>query len=238
MGAEKTGKTKVLEAGAKALQDMGPAAKFDMYLVGFHPMKADPSHSMEAHHYCRQVNQDFAQCVLFDGNSPEANLNGVEYIISERLFETLPARERKFWHPHNYEILSGQLVMPGLPDVAEKQALAGKMNSYGKTWHLWNTGGDGKPGDRLPLGEPMLAWSYNADGEIPPAMPADLEKRMGFSLKEKRGQRADLARLARPQEGVDALKAAFPDRKPLPGVIDADSESAPPAGHAPAGRKP
>lgn len=112
---------------------------------------ADESHGMEAHHYCRQVNQDFAQCVPFDGNSPEANLNGVESIISERLFETLPARERTFWHPHNYEILSGQLVMPGLPDVAERQALAGKMNSYGKTCHLWNTGGNGKPG-RAPAG--------------------------------------------------------------------------------------
>jgi hypothetical protein len=27
--------------------------------------------------------------------------------------------------------------MPGLPDATEKEALAGKMNSYGKTWHVW-----------------------------------------------------------------------------------------------------
>jgi hypothetical protein len=226
-GSGKTGKTKVLEAGAKALQDMGPVDKFDMYLVGFHPMKADPSHSMEAHHFCRQVNQDFAQCVLFDGNSPDANLNGIEYIISGKLFETLPEGERKYWHPHNYEILSGQLVMPGLPDVAEKQALGGKLNSYGKTWHLWNTGAGGKPGDQLPLGEPMLAWSYNADGEIPPPMESGLEKRLGISLAEKRKQRADLAKLAKPQEGVDALKASFPGRKPLPGVVDKAAAAAP-----------
>ena len=30
--------------------------------------------------------------------------------------------------------------MPGLPDVEEKEALKGKMNSYGKTWHTWMTG--------------------------------------------------------------------------------------------------
>ena len=233
-GSEKTPKTKVLEAGAKLLQDMGPVDKIDMYLVGFHPMKADRSHSMEAHHFCRQMNQDFAQCVLFDGNSEDANMNGIEYIISEKLFETLPAGERKYWHPHNHEILSGQLVMPGIPDIAEKEALAGKMNSYGKTWHLWNTGEDGKSGDKLPIGEPMLAWSYNADGEIKPAMEKSLEKRLGISLMDKRKQREELTKLAKPQEGVDAIKSSFPNRKLLPGVVDKKAPNAPPAGQ-PAG---
>lgn len=217
-GSEKTPKTKVLEAGAKLLQGKGPVGRLDMHLVGFHPMKSHPDHAMEAHHFCRQVNEDFAQCALFDGDSPEANLNGVEYIISEKLFEGLPAAERKYWHPHNHEILSGQLVMPGLPDVAEKEALAKKMNSYGKTWHIWNTGAEGKPGDKLPLGEPMLAWSYNADGEIKPEMQKSLERRLGISLAEKRRQRAELGKLAKPQEGVDALKASFPGRTLLPGV--------------------
>ena len=58
------------------------------------------------------MNQDFAQCALFDGNGRDARLNGVEYIISEKLFETLPHEERQYWHPHNAEILSGQLVAP------------------------------------------------------------------------------------------------------------------------------
>lgn len=102
-------------------------------LVGFHPMKDDPSHQMEAHHYCEQVNEDFAQCVLFDGNDEKANLNGTQFIISEKLFLTLPAAERKYWHPHNAEILSGQLVGSNLPETAEKAFMRQKMNSYGKT---------------------------------------------------------------------------------------------------------
>lgn len=235
-GAEKAPKTKALEAGAKVLQDMGPVKALDMYLVGFHPMKEDRGHSMEAHHFCRQVNQDFAQCVLFDGNSADANMNGIEYIISETLFEGLPAEERQYWHPHNYEILSGQLLMPGLPDPAEKEALKGKMNSYGKTWHLWNTGEDGKSGDKLPLGKPMLAWSYNADGELEPAMEKSLAQRLDVDLAEKRRQRADLTPLAKPQEGVDALKSSFPDRKPIPGVVDKRS-AAPQPGQKPQGHR-
>ncbi len=64
---------------------------------------------MEAHHYCHQVNQDFAQCTLFDGNGPNANRTGIDYFISEKLFETLPVAKRDYRHPHTAEIFSGQL---------------------------------------------------------------------------------------------------------------------------------
>ncbi|HJW25011.1 MAG TPA: OBAP family protein [Rhodocyclaceae bacterium] len=220
-GAAKSTKTKVLEAGAKVLQSNSPLAPLDIYLSGFHAMKADPQHQMEAHHYCRQVNEDFAQCVLFDGNTRDANLNGIEYIISEKLFEALPEQERQFWHPHNYEILSGQLAAPNIPGIAEKELMRGKMNSYGKTWHIWNTGVEGRPGDKLPLGEPMLAWSLNRDGELHPGLVESRDRRMGLDSLAKRRERADLATRAHPQAGVDALKGKFgPDTRDLPGVRD------------------
>ena len=167
----------------------------------------DPSHQMEAHHFCHQVNEDFAQCALYDGNTGDANLSGIEYIISERLFDTLPAYERRYWHPHNYEILSGQLVAPGLPDIAEHAVMESKMNSYGKTWHVWDTGHVNQPAAReLPVGRPMLAWSYNRDGEAPAKLVEARDQRMGVSTAEKRKERADLAAKANPQVGVDALK--------------------------------
>src|SRR5690606_34897347 len=108
-GADKSTTTRVLETGAALLQSNAPVEQLDIHLVGFHPMKDDPSHQMEAHHYCRQVNEDFAQCALFDGDGADAKLNGIEYIISEKLFDGLPDDEKAYWHPHNYEILSGQL---------------------------------------------------------------------------------------------------------------------------------
>ena len=139
LGEAPTAKTSVLEAGATALQRDAPPDALDIYLVGFHPIKKNPHHQTEAHHFCRQVNQDFAQCALFDGNTAQANLTGIEYIISERLFATLPRAEKQYWHPHNGEILSGQLVAPGLPETADHELMKAKMNSYGKTWHTWNT---------------------------------------------------------------------------------------------------
>lgn len=219
-GSDKTAKTRTLEAGARLLQGQAPLRPMDVYLVGFHPMKDQPQHQMEAHHFCHQVNQDFAQCALFDGNGPKARLNGIEYIISEKLFDSLPAEERRYWHPHNAEILSGQLVAPGIPAAAEKALMKDKMNSYGKTWHVWHTGGPGEAGDALPLGPPMLAWSFNRDGEARPGLVEGRDKRMGIDTADKRRQRADLRALARPQEGVEALRAAFPQAVPLAGVVD------------------
>lgn len=208
-GEEKSGKTRVLEAGSKLLQSNAPLQPFDVYLVGFHPMKDRPDMQVEAHHYCHQVNEDFAQCTLFDSNGENAKLNGIEYIISEKLFESLPAEERKFWHPHNGEILSGQLVAPGIPETAEKS-----LN-------------EGMPADKLPLGPPMLAWSFSRDGEAKPGLVEKRDKQMGISTAQKRKERAELQQLARPQSGVDDLKGKFGRQtQDIPGVVDKKSAQA------------
>lgn len=225
-GEQKTATTLALEAGAKVLQSNTPLHPFDVYLVGFHPMKAHPEQQMEAHHYCHQVNEDFAQCTLFSGNGKEARLNGIEYIISEKLFATLPAQERAFWHPHNAEILTGQLIAPGIPAAAEKALMRQKMNSYGKTWHLWNTGHEGGTPDALPLGPAMLAWSFNRDGEAIPALVDRRDRRFGVNTAIVRRQRAELQKLARPQHGVDDLKGKFArPTKDIPGVAAQPAQS-------------
>ena len=212
-----------LEAGAKILQDTAPLAPFDVYVVGFHCARDEPGMQMGAHHYCRQVNEEFLQCVIFDGNTRDANLIGIEYIVSERLFDTLPTEEQAFWHPHNFEILSGQLVAPGLPDVAERAFLRLLMNSYGKTWHTWHTGRhdeEGADGHSLPLGSPKLMWSFNRDGECDERLKAHRNETMGIDEGEKRAQRREFVELARPQAGVDLLAPAFPSSTPVPGVVD------------------
>lgn len=223
-GDPKSAKTRVLESGAQMLQTDTPPDALDVYMVGFHAAKHDPSHQMEAHHFCRQVNQDFAQCALYDGNTKSANLVGIEYIISAKLFETLPQTERTYWHPHNYEILSGTLIAPGLPAAAEKAFLRDKLNSYGKTWHVWNSAPFGMRGDALPLGEPILEWSFNRDGEALPGLVQERDQRMRLNSEAKRRERAELTPAAQPQQGVDALNGKFSRAtRPLPGVTERDN---------------
>jgi hypothetical protein len=208
-GEAETPAQKALEAGAKVLQGEGPTDTLDVYLVGFHPLLDDPTRVMEAHHYCRPMNEDFTQCALWDGNTNDANLIGIEYIISARLYERLPATERASWHPHDYEILSGQLVAPGLPPATDRALMRTKMNSYGKTWHVWHTG---EGGDDLPIGPAELAWSFNADHELPDALLEARDRAMRIDSRRVRQDRQALVELAEPQHGVDRLADAFPSR--------------------------
>jgi hypothetical protein len=227
-GAAKTAKTGALELGARALQSRSPVAALDIHLDGFHSMKEHPQMQMEAHHFCHQVNQDFAQCVLFDGDGPDADLDGIEYIVSERLYRTLPDAEKPYWHPHDGEILSGQLVAPGIPQGAEHALMKDKINSYGKTWHVWRTGLSGAPADRLPLGPPMLAWSFSRDGEAMPGLVEQRDRRLGIDTARVRARRADLVPLAHPQAGVDDLKGRYGrPTTDIPGVVDIRAASAP-----------
>jgi hypothetical protein len=213
-GEPKATETKPLQTGATELQGHAPIGQIGVYLVGLHVMKDDPHMFLEAHHYCAPKNDDLVQCVIFDGNTSDANMIGIEYIISERLFAGLPDEERKLWHPHNYEILSGQLVAPGMPEPAEHELFKKKMNSYGKTWHVWDTGHFGRPqGDVLPTGTPKLAWSFNADGEAPQQLVAAKDENTGIDTEERRRARADLQPLSHPQSGVNALAPFFPDRR-------------------------
>ncbi|MDD9207568.1 OBAP family protein [Georgenia sp. 10Sc9-8] len=212
-----------LEQGSKLLQDTAPLNGFDAYVVGFHPAKDDPDMQMEAHHFCKVVNDDFIQCVLFDGNTKDANLIGIEYIVSEKLHGTLPEEERRYWHPHNFEVLSGQLVAPGLPDAAEKALMKRLMNSYGKTWHTWHTGRhDGEPGHSLPMGDPMLMWSFNREGECDPALEQHRERAMGLDTAKTQQERESLLSEAHPQHGVNVLRDHFTGTAPMPGVVDVE----------------
>ena len=132
----------------------------------------------------------------------------------------MPEDEKQYWHPHNGEILSGQLVAPGLPEKADHELMKSKMNSYGKTWHTWDTGKTGSKA-AIPLGEPRLAWSFNRFGEAKKELVENRDQRMNIDTEERRKGRQDLVPLARPQFGVDALKGQFEGpTKPIPGVED------------------
>ena len=187
-GAKKSGKTKVLEAGADLLQDKTPLTRLNMYLDGFHFYNGDPSMQMEAHHYCTPINDDLIQCIIYDGNSDKAKIMGVEYIVSEKLFKTLPAEEKKLWHSHVHEVKSGQLIAPGIPDVAEHELMKKLVATYGKTFHTWHTDQD----LTLPMGHPLVMMGFTKDGMINPGLVVDRDRRFNISSEEKKKQRADI----------------------------------------------
>jgi hypothetical protein len=143
---------------------------------------------MEAHHYCGHVNEDLIQCALFDGNDEDAKLIGIEYIIAAKLFAGLPADEKHLWHSHVHEVQSGQLIAPGIPDVAEQELMQKIAGTYGKTWHTWHT----ESQQALPTGVPMLMMGFTRDGQLDEARLRDRDRRFDVSSGKKRDDRKDL----------------------------------------------
>jgi hypothetical protein len=187
-GGPETAKTKTLEAGAAALQNKPPVEALNAYLDGFHFYNGRPNAQMEAHHYCSIVNEDVTQCVIYDGNQKDAKIMGVEYIVSARLFATLPTEEKALWHSHVHEVKSGQLIAPGIPEVAEKELMKTLIGTYGKTWHTWHTEAD----KALPTGVPQLMMGFTADGQQDRAMVAARDQRFGIDSGAKKRDRENI----------------------------------------------
>ncbi|GAB3554097.1 OBAP family protein [Spirosoma fluminis] len=177
-----------MEAGAAAIQDKTPIGKLTIYLNGFPFYNGQLNGQMEAHHYCAKLNEDVTQCLIYDGNGDSAKIMGVEHIISEKLFMTLPADEKKLWHSHRYEVKSGELIAPGLPKVAEHELMEQVVSTYGKTWHTWHTNQD----IELPFANPALMMGFTRDGQLNPKLVQDRDKRFNVSTEENRKNRADI----------------------------------------------
>ena len=187
-GRPESVKTQLLEAGAATLQVKPPIEAVNAYLNGFHFYNGHPNVQMEAHHYCSILNEDVIQCIIFDGNTKQAKIMGVEYIIDEKLFAGLPTREKAMWHSHGYEVSSGQLIAPGIPAPAEHALMKRLAHTYGKTWHTWHTDQD----KALPAGVPQLMMGFTADGQADAAMIDQRNRRLGVDTTKTKAQRADI----------------------------------------------
>lgn len=138
-----------------------PLASFDKYLCTFHVIKKKPTEDFEAHHFCSPLSDDVYQCVIFNTAGKGAKLIGVEYIISDRLYRLLPESEKKYYHPHTFEVTSGLMIAPGMKPEDELKLMGTLYTTWGKTIQTWPD-----PRTDLPMGDPLLMWSATKDGQI------------------------------------------------------------------------
>lgn len=102
------------------------------------------------HHYCKTLDKNYLQCLLFDSDQPNAHVIGVETIISPEIYAQLPEEERAYWHYHKDEIPLVDATLPGLSDEEIAKVVAALENTYGRVVISW------KPGDLAPLGMPSV----------------------------------------------------------------------------------
>jgi hypothetical protein len=168
--------------------DLAPISAIDAHVCGIHFYSGNMKRQLIAHHYCSHLSDEVLQCVLYDSDKKDARLIGVEYIVSARIFESLPADEKKFWHSHNYEVKSGALTAPGADEAAEKDLMKVLIGTYGKTWHTWQV----DRGDKLPLGIPQLMMAFTKDGQLDPKITAERDKLYATPMAAKKAARADI----------------------------------------------
>ncbi len=180
-------KHRVLDLAAGVIQPKYPLAAMSTYLNGFHMYADEMGRQVEASHFCIHLRHDLHQCVIFDRNAPDARLIGIEYIISNERFRSLPEDEKRLWHSHHYEVKSGELVAPGIPDVAEHAYFSDLVTTYGKTFHTWQY-----DRDDFPYGIPQLMMGFTADGQANEALIHDRDRKLRVSTARKRQNRADI----------------------------------------------
>jgi Protein of unknown function (DUF1264) len=180
-------KHRLLDLAAGATQPKYPLDAMSTYLNGFHMYADEMGRQVEASHFCIHLRDDLHQCVIFDRNAPDARLIGVEYIITEERFRALPDDEKRLWHSHHYEVKSGILVAPGIPDLAERTYFDDLVTTYGKTFHTWQY-------DRedFPYGIPQLMMAFTEDGQADEALIRERDRRLGVSTPQKRQDRAGI----------------------------------------------
>lgn len=189
-GQSMTAGQHVIDKCASMMQSLTPVKQMSQHVCTFALYSHDMNRKIETHHYITRLNQDFCQCPVYDSEKSEARLIGIEYIISDRLFEALPQEEQKLWHSHAYEIKSGLWVNPGIPEMIAKPELGNLAKTYGKFWCTWQV----DRGDRLPLGAPALMMSPQGVslGKIDPELVKKRDDKYNISTKAIQESRLEI----------------------------------------------
>lgn len=110
----------------------------------------DPSLRVE--HFCKPHDRVMMVCQLYDSNSANATLIGIEYIITQEQYDSLPNREKPYWHAHREE-LRPERADPMMPELSPEQAqaeMAKMLPTWGKVIITWI------PSDDLPSFPPQV----------------------------------------------------------------------------------
>lgn len=161
-----------------------PVSSLHAHFCGIHIAKTNPRFQLIVQHHCAAHRDDLFQCILFDSPDKNARLLGVEYIISDERYRKLSETEKKYWHPHTYEVLAGGLIAPGMPADKETAFMKSILTTWGKTWHTWPD-----PRQALPVGEPLLMWAVTGDGQLDDKVVAARDRQFNVSCETIRDRR-------------------------------------------------
>lgn len=95
------------------------------------------------HHYCKPINADIIQCILFESTDANARMTEVEYMVSKRLArKVIPGwSHQQNWHDHKEEIETGRVAVHYPTDQETVKKLVEYVaDTDGIIFHLWPHG--------------------------------------------------------------------------------------------------
>lgn len=111
----------------------------------------DPKLQTIVHHHCKAYDDSTLLCLMFhSGMKDQDKPIGFEYIITTAQFNTLPAKEQKYWHYHKEEVPRAHATFPDMTSDEAAKVLPAINETYGKVIYFQ------QPHDQLPLGEPYV----------------------------------------------------------------------------------
>lgn len=133
-----------------------PLTGYTIHMSASHVMNGEVTGPF--HHYCKPIDDNIIQCMLFESTDPNARLTDVEYLVSKSLVRKfISERSRKLnWHDHKREFAAGRLTILNPADPqAQKDLIEKASGTDGIIFHLWPKGApipDGTVGIAQSLG--------------------------------------------------------------------------------------
>lgn len=130
-----------LSVNASVSAPPNPLAGYTIHVTAPHVMNGEVIGPF--HHYCKRINSDVIQCILFESTDANARMTEVEYMVSKKLARSVIPKwsHRQNWHDHKQEIETGRVVILNPEDPKEQQSLAEYVSDTdGIIFHLWPQG--------------------------------------------------------------------------------------------------
>jgi hypothetical protein len=125
-----------------------PAVGYNIHILAPHRHEDSTVHG-PYHHYCKVINPEVMQCMIFLSTDPDAELVEIEYFIDKKLVRGNVTLEQwnRHYHDHAAEVASGNVqVLDTTPQQAKEIATAASKTD-GIIFHLWPMG------SKVPNGE-------------------------------------------------------------------------------------
>lgn len=137
------------EKPTQTTQDEKPSSGFTLHIDAEKHFPADEKKI--AHHYCKQVRGGMFECQLYDSDSKDAKLVGVEVVVDTKTWQGFDSVENKNWHYHKEEIPKVNAKLPDLSKEEAAKVVKTLEETYGKIYLLWDPAKS-----ELPIGSPNI----------------------------------------------------------------------------------